>query len=78
MWLMLLLLLTTIGCVSKPKAEIVLPPEPEREELAEVHSTAEMAERINYYEHLIQLWENWASDVKGIIKANNDSIVEIK
>ena len=76
--LILLLLLTTTGCVSKPKAEIVLPPEPEREELAEVHSTAEMAERINYYEHLIQLWENWASDVKGIIRANNDSIVEIK
>ena len=78
MLLILLLLLTIPGCVSKPKAEIVLPPEPEREELAEVHSVAEMAERINYYEHLVLLWENWALDVKGILKGYNDSIVEIK
>ena len=74
----LLLLLITPGCVSKPKAEIVIPPEPERVEMPEVHSVAEMAERINQYEHLVQLWEQWAEDVKGILKGYNDSIVEIK
>ena len=66
--LMLLLLLTIPGCVSKPKVDIVLPPEPEREELSEVHSVADMAERINYYEHLVLLWEQWAKDVKGIVQ----------
>ena len=66
------------GCVSKPKAVIVLPPEPEREEMPEVHSVADMADKINKYEHLVQLWEQWASDVKGILKGYNDSVVEIK
>jgi len=46
--------------------------------MPEVHSVADMADKINKYEHLVQLWEQWASDVKGILKGYNDSVVEIK
>ena len=69
-------MLITLGCVSKPQAEIILPPEPQRVEQAEVKSVADMAERINYYEHLVQQWEQWAKDVKGIINGQNGSDTE--
>ena len=73
MWLTLFLILTIQGCASKPAAELILPPEPQREELAEAHSVSDMAERINYYEHLVQLWEQWAKDVKAIIGKNSSN-----
>ena len=76
MLLILFLMLITLGCASKPQAEIVLPPEPQRVEQSEVHSVADMGERINYYEHLVQLWEQWAKDVKGIIYGHDGSNTE--
>lgn len=65
-----LLILTTQGCVSKPKAEIVLPPKPEREEMPEVQTLADIATLLNYYEHLVQKWEAWGDAVDQIISEN--------
>jgi hypothetical protein len=73
MLLTILLLTITTGCVSKPKAEIVLPPEPQREELPEVRTIEDLAYTINYYEHLVQSWEAWADSVKKIINVENPS-----
>jgi hypothetical protein len=61
------------GCASKPKAEIVLPPEPQREELPDVQTVADLARTLNYYEHLVQSWEAWAESVKNIIGEKNPS-----
>jgi hypothetical protein len=53
------------GCVTKPKQDnkIILPPEPHLEELEEVHSVKDMAERIVYYDGLVKEWELWAEKV---------------
>ena len=37
------------------------------EELEEVHSVKDMAERIVYYDGLVKEWELWAKKVKKII-----------
>lgn len=65
-----LLILTTQSCVSKPKAEIVLPPKPEREEMPEVKTMADIAQVLNYYEHLVQKWEAWGQAVEDITSEN--------
>jgi hypothetical protein len=70
---MTLLVVIMTGCASKPKAEIVLPPEPQREELPEVRTIEDLAYTINYYEHLVQSWEAWADSVKKIINVENPS-----
>ena len=70
---MILLLTIITGCTSKPKAETVLPPEPQREELPEVRTIEDLAYTINYYEHLVQSWEAWADSVKNIIGVENPS-----
>lgn len=55
-----LLALTTTACVSKPKEEKpALPPMPQRQELAPIETTADLVDRLNYYEHLVQEWEAW-------------------
>lgn len=66
--LILLFLLTTTGCVSKPQAEITLPPKPERTEMPEVQTVSDMAELLNYYEHLVQLWESWGERVSDMVE----------
>lgn len=71
-------LTTILSCASKPKSEIILPPEPQREVLQQVENISDLADTINYYDTLVQLWEQWAIDVKNIIKVYNDSnIVKI-
>ena len=62
-------ILITTSCVTKPKKtnEIILPPEPTREELDDVHSVKDMAERIAYYDGLVTEWELWAEKVKKIV-----------
>ena len=60
-------MLTTTACVTKPKAEIVLPPEPERTEQKDPETMKDLADLINYYEHLVQEWENWGESVKKIV-----------
>ena len=64
---MLLLLSIIPGCRSLPNKEIVLPPKPQREEMPNVTSVKDVAELINYYEHLVQEWEKWGDKVTLIL-----------
>ena len=59
--------LITISCVSKPKAEKpALPPKPQREELAEPQSMQDIAYILNYYEHLVEEWEQWGETAEAL------------
>ena len=61
-------MLTTTGCVSnKAEKQIVLPPEPERQEQKAPETTKDLAKLLNYYEHLVQEWEAWGERVKNIV-----------
>lgn len=64
-----LFVLTTTSCASKPKAqkEIILPPMPERTEQKEPQTLQDVAELLNYYEHLVQTWEAWGERVQNMI-----------
>ena len=69
----ILLMLTTTGCrTTKVEYIIVLPPRPEREEIKAPTTVKECAEIINYYEHLVQLWEAWGDTVDATIEKLND------
>ena len=66
---MTLLLLTIQGCkTTKVQNEIELPPKPERVEQKEPESLSDLADLLNYYEHLVQDWELWADTVTKIIE----------
>ena len=60
--------LTMIGCVTKPKAEIILPPKPERVEMPEPTDLKDLANLLNYYEHLVQDWEAWGDTATRMIE----------
>ena len=61
---MILLLLTIQGCrTTKVEKEIILPPKPQREEKEAPKDLKEIAELLNYYEHLVQQWEEWGDTV---------------
>ena len=62
----LLLPLITAGCATT-KADLILPPKPQREEMPEIKSTKDFANVINYYEHLVQEWEQWGCSVDEIL-----------
>ena len=62
-----LFVLTTTSCISKPKAQTVLPPRPERTEQKEPQTMQDLAELLNYYEHLVQQWEQWGTTVENMI-----------
>lgn len=64
----LLFLLTTISCKTLPKKQIVLPPKPQREKIPEVTSLKDIADVINYYEHLVEEWEEWGNSVTLIVE----------
>lgn len=51
--------------------QVILPPEPKREEMPEVHTLEDAGKLINYYEHLVQEWELWGTNVKRIIYKNS-------
>ena len=65
-----LLILTIQSCASKPKTEIVLPPQPQRREMPEVKTMADVATVLNYYEHLVQEWESWGDKAEKLISEN--------
>ncbi len=66
---MILLPLTIQGCrTTKTKKEIELPPKPERVEQKEPESLSDLADLLNYYEHLVQDWENWGDRAEKLIK----------
>lgn len=62
--------LTTTACVSKPapQREIILPPKPQRAELKEPTNLKEIADLLNYYEHLVQQWETWGDITTRIVE----------
>lgn len=55
-----------MGCATT-QINIVLPPMPQRQELNKVQTLSDMAEVINYYEHLVQEWEQWGREVEDLI-----------
>ena len=66
---MILLLLTIQGCkTTKVEKEIELPPKPERVEQKEPESLSDLADLLNYYEHLVQQWESWGDSVSKLIE----------
>ena len=65
---MILLPLTILGCkTTKVENEIELPPKPQRQELKSPESLSDLADLLNYYEHLVQDWENWADRAEKLI-----------
>lgn len=66
--MLVLFTLTMTACVTKPKAEIILPPMPERQEQKEPASLKDLADLLNYYEHLVQDWEAWGERVTNMVE----------
>ena len=67
--MLILLLLTIQGCkTTKVEKEIELPPKPERVEQKEPETLSDLADLLNYYEHLVQDWENWGDRAEKLIK----------
>jgi hypothetical protein len=52
------------GCkTTKVEKEIILPPKPQRQELKAPQDLKDLADILNYYEHLVEEWEAWADTV---------------
>jgi hypothetical protein len=67
--LIVLLPLIILGCkTTKVENEIELPPKPQRQELKSPESLSDLADLLNYYEHLVEQWENWADRAEKLIK----------
>ena len=68
------------GCVTKPKAnpKIILEPMPERVERPEPTDLKGLVESLNYYETLIELWENWGNTVVRQVEIYNDNYTDKK
>ena len=61
---MILLPLIILGCrTTKVEKEIVLPPKPQMQELKTPQDLKDLADILNYYEHLVEEWEAWADTV---------------
>ena len=68
---MLLSMLTMTGCKTTKKQEastITLPPKPQRQELTRPESLKDYAQILNYYEHLVQEWEEWGDTVSLMVE----------
>ena len=64
----ILFLLITLGCkTTKVEESVTLPQKPHRQELKEPESIQDIANLLNYYEHLVQEWENWGDSVETIV-----------
>ena len=59
-------MLIITGCRTT-RIKIELPPKPQREEKEAPKDLKEIAELLNYYEHLVQQWEAWGSTVDAIL-----------
>ena len=67
---MTLLLLTIASCktTKKDASAVILPPKPQRQELTMPESLKDYAQIINYYEHLVQEWEQWGDTVSQMVE----------
>ena len=69
--LVLLFLPIITGCKTTEKiiqTKYVLPPKPQRKEIQAPKDLQDYAQIINYYEHLVQEWEQWYECVEEMIK----------
>ena len=69
--LVLLFLPIMTGCKTTEKiiqTKYVLPPKPQRKELQAPQTIQDYAQLLNYYEHLVQLWEAWGTVVEEMVK----------
>ena len=69
--LVLLFLPIMTGCKTTEKiiqTKYVLPPKPQRKELQAPQTIQDYAQVLNYYEHLVQLWEEWGILVEEMVK----------
>ena len=66
---MLLSILIILGCKTPnvEEMDITLPPKPQRRELKQAESIQDIANILNYYEHLVQEWETWGDSVETIV-----------
>ena len=56
------------GCrTDRIEKEITLPPKPQRQELKTPQDLKDVAELLNYYEHLVEEWEEWSKSVDAIL-----------
>ena len=55
----------------------VLPPKPQRKEIQAPQDLQDYAQIINYYEHLVQEWEQWGAVVEEMVKWYN-AIASVK
>ena len=59
------------GCkTTKVEKEIILPPKPQRQELKAPQDLKDLADILNYYEHLVEEWEEWSKSVDAILEEN--------
>lgn len=65
---MILSLVIIAGCRTTKQEKIKLPPKPERQFIEAPKNLKECAEVINYYEHLVQEWEQWGEIVTEIVE----------
>ena len=49
----------------------VLPPKPQRKEIQAPQDLQDYAQIINYYEHLVEEWEQWSAVVEEMVKWYN-------
>jgi len=57
------------GCPTTPKNDgIKLPPKPTRQKIDAPQTLQDYARIINYYEHLVQEWEEWGDTVSLMIE----------
>ena len=57
------------GCrTDRIEKEIELPPKPKRVEQKAPENLSDLADLLNYYEHLVQDWENWGDRAEKLIK----------
>lgn len=62
-------MLIITGCRTTEEVnKITLPPKPQRVEQKAPENLKDVAELLNYYEHLVQEWENWGDTVMEIVK----------
>ena len=69
--LVLLFLPIMTGCKTTEKiiqTKYVLPPKPQRKELQDPQTIQDYAQVLNYYEHLVRLWEEWGILVEEMVK----------
>lgn len=58
------------GCrtTKQEASKIELPPKPQRQELASPETLKDYAQMLNYYEHLVQEWEQWGDTVSALVE----------